>query len=77
MALENKNNKYNMLVLHITGVIKHQDEWNITTKIGSNNINKEDTCMVWANGRRPKKGKVLKIKIIIILKKTFFKNKLF
>jgi hypothetical protein len=45
-------------------------------KTGFKNINKEDTSMVWTNGQRPKKRRVLKIKIIIILK-TKFKNKLF
>jgi hypothetical protein len=59
------------------GLDKCQDEWTTNTKSSSNNINKEDTCMVWTNGRRPKKRKVLKIKIIIILKTKCLKTNYF
>jgi hypothetical protein len=37
-------------------------------------MNKEETCMILTNGRRPKKGRVLKIKIENI---NNFKYKLF
>jgi hypothetical protein len=33
---------------------------------GRNNINKKDTYIFWTNGRRPRRGRVLKIKIIIL-----------
>jgi hypothetical protein len=52
-------------------VTKHKDEWNVTTIAGRNNINKKDTYIIRTNGRRPKKGRVLKIKIIIILMTIF------
>jgi hypothetical protein len=52
-----------------------------TTKTGYNNMNKEDTRMIWTNGRLPKKGRGLKIKIENnnnfkddILKTNYFKQ---
>jgi hypothetical protein len=54
---------------------------NVTTKTGYNNINKAHIRMIWTAGQRPKKGRVLKIKIennnnfkYEILKTNYFKQ---
>jgi hypothetical protein len=47
------------------------NELNITTIAGHNNINKKDTYIIWTNGRCPKRGRVLKIKVKIILRTKF------